>query len=154
MDHLALEPVQRGGLMGTNNAPRPVAGACLCGAIAFRAILDKAEATACHCSQCRRWSGHHWASINVPAGSLAFDKGEDRVGWYRASDYARRGFCRDCGSALFWHADRLDEHKDRIAIGAGSLAAPTGVELTTHIFVADKGDYYDIADGARQLERY
>lgn len=32
----------------------------------------------------------------------------------------------------------------------GALDAPTGFRLEEHIFVAHKGDYYDIADGLLQ----
>jgi hypothetical protein len=32
----------------------------------------------------------------------------------------------------------------------GAFDAPTGTKLEMHIFVADKGDYYDIADGLPQ----
>lgn len=131
-----------------------ISGKCLCGAVSFEAVRDKDGVTACHCSQCRRWSGHHWASLNVSADSLVITKGEESLKWHRSSDYARRGFCRECGSALFWQADRLEDYKSRIAIGAGSLEAPTHAELALHIFVADKGDYYDIADGAPQKQTY
>lgn len=130
------------------------AGKCLCGAVAFEFLGDEATAGACHCSQCRAWSGHYWASINAPVDTLKFKTGEEQVGWYRASDYARRGFCKACGSSLFWHADKLAEHKHRIAISVGALPAPTGVALNEHIFVADKGDYYEIADGLPQKDRY
>jgi hypothetical protein len=36
----------------------------------------------------------------------------------------------------------------------GAFDAPTGTRLAKHIFVADKGDYYGIADGLPQSERY
>lgn len=133
---------------------RKLTGKCLCGAVAFEADADRNDVTACHCSQCRRWSGHHWASVNVPAASLIVTKGEESLKWHRSSDYARRGFCRECGSALFWHADQLEDHKARIAVGAGSLDAPTNLRLSLHIFVADKGDYYPIADGLPQKQTY
>lgn len=115
---------------------------------------DRNDVTACHCAQCRRWSGHHWASVNVPANGLVITKGEESLRWFRSSDHARRGFCRECGSALFWHADRLDDHKSRIAIGAGSLDAPTNSMLAVHIFVADKGDYYELKDGLPQKKTF
>jgi hypothetical protein len=35
----------------------------------------------------------------------------------------------------------------------GAFEGPTGTQLEKHIFVADKGDYYDIADGLPQHER-
>ena len=70
----------------------------------------------------------------------------DTLSWFRASDIARRGFCRNCGSFLFW------QHNDEetISISMGVLDAPTGLKLARHIFVADKGDYYDITDDLPQ----
>ncbi len=128
-----------------------LAGRCLCGGVSFSVDAEAFDnRTACHCSQCRRWSGHVWASVSGPKAKFAIDAGEDKVKWHHASDFARRGFCADCGSSLFWHAHGLEEYKDRIAVAFGALDAPTGVKLEEHIFVADKGDYYDIADGLPQ----
>ncbi len=62
--------------------------------------------------------------------------------WYRSSPAAERGFCRVCGSNLFWRPDG----EGRTAITAGTLDSPTGIKLAEHIFVADKGDYYPIDD--------
>ncbi|MFZ5617248.1 MAG: GFA family protein [Pseudomonadota bacterium] len=129
-------------------------GRCLCGAVVFTAARDRDHGDACHCSQCRRWSGNYWASVNVPFDSLRFAKGEDRLCWFKSSDLVRRGFCSECGSALFWHAHRHPDHAHRIAIALGALDEPTGVRVTEHIFVADKGDYYDIADGLPQKQTY
>lgn len=131
-----------------------ISGKCLCGAVAFEAARDRDHADACHCGQCRRWSGNYWASVNVPFDRLKITKGDGQLRWFRSSDYARRGFCAECGSALFWHADKLADHAHRIAIGVGALDAPTGVSITEHIFVADKGDYYDLADGLPQKQKY
>jgi hypothetical protein len=135
-------------------AQRKARGQCLCGAVAFEAALDRDHGDACHCGQCRRWSGNYWASVNVPFASLKVKKGEERLKWFRSSDLVRRGFCSRCGSALFWHADRHKDHSHRIALALGALAAPTGVAISEHIFVADKGDYYEIKDGLPQKEAY
>jgi hypothetical protein len=64
------------------------------------------------------------------------------LAWYRSSPSAERGFCRVCGSNLFWRPDG----EGRVAITAGTLDGPTGIKLMEHIFVADKGDYYSIND--------
>lgn len=133
---------------------RKASGKCLCGAVNFEFLADQDEATICHCGQCRAWSGHLWASVNVPFDTLKIRTGEDSLGWFRSSDYARRGFCKECGSSLFWHADKLDEHKHRIAVSAGVVDAPTGLSLAEHIFVADKGDYYEISDSLPRKDRY
>ncbi|SFN58054.1 GFA family protein [Dokdonella immobilis] len=53
---------------------------------------------------------------------------------------------------LFWDPDRSDH--DFIAVAMGALDAPTGTRLAKHIFVADKGDYYEIKDGLPQSDRH
>ena len=120
-------------------------GGCLCGAVRYEARGPLPDVTACHCGQCRRQSGHLYATTGVSRQNMTLI--EDRgLKWYRASETARRGFCGDCGSTLFWESDA----GDATAILAGSLDAPTGLKLARHIFVADKGDYYEIADGLPQ----
>lgn len=120
-------------------------GSCLCGAVAFEVAAPLAPPDACHCSQCRKTSGHYWASTNVARDALTLT-GEDKVTWYRSSQKVRRGFCGVCGSALFW--DPIE--KPVIAIAMGAFEPPTGTRLEMHIFTADKGDYYAIADGLPQ----
>lgn len=98
---------------------------------------------ACHCRQCRKTSGHYWASVDVRRESIVV-AGEVR--WFQSSERVRRGFCGTCGSSLFWDA----AGRERMAVAMGAFDGPTGTHLGMHIFVADKGDYYDIADGLPQ----
>ena len=120
-------------------------GSCLCGAVTFEVAGPLSPPDACHCSQCRRQSGHYWASTNVPRAALTL-RGEDKVAWYQSSERIRRGFCATCGSVLFWGPPDWD----KIAIAMGAFDLPTGTFLEKHIFVADKGDYYEIGDGVPQ----
>ena len=120
-------------------------GSCLCGAIGFEVAGALPGNDACHCSQCRRWSGHYWASTDVPRAALAIS-GADHIRWYQSSAKVRRGFCAVCGSSLFWEATG----RDLVAVAMGAFDKPTGARLEKHIFTADKGDYYDIADGLPQ----
>lgn len=120
-------------------------GSCLCGAVSFEVSGELHPPDACHCRQCRRQSGHFWASTDVPRAALTIH-GQERLTWYRSSEKVRRGFCATCGSALFW--DPLG--KERIGIAMGAFDQPTGTRLAIHIFVAEKGDYYDITDGLPQ----
>jgi len=121
-------------------------GSCLCGAITFTAGGLARDPAACHCSQCRKQSGHYWASVQVLDENLTIS-GSPR--WYAASETARRGFCPTCGSFLFWKGQ--DDPDTGVALGA--LEAPTGLRLERHIFTADKGDYYEIADQVRKEEQ-
>jgi len=120
-------------------------GQCLCGAIRFEVEGELRGPDACHCTMCRRWSGHYWASTDLPRARVTI-QGEDRITWYQSSEKVRRGFCSLCGSVLFFDPPA----RDWIAIAMGAFDAPTGTRLAKHIFTADKGDYYEIADGVPQ----
>ena len=123
-------------------------GSCLCGAVRFTIAGDLPPADACHCAMCRKQTGHFLASADVPKAALDFETDEG-LAWYASSEKVRRGFCQACGSTLFW--DPIE--RDRIAVAMGALDSPTGTRLHMHIFVADKGDYYEIADGLPQNQR-
>lgn len=121
-------------------------GSCLCGDITFSTDAPPEGPCACHCGQCRKQSGHVWASAFVPKDALNIT---GPVQWYAASTMAERGFCPRCGSFLFWQA----HEEDTISFALGALDGPSGLRLEKHIFVADKGDYYDIADGLPQHDQ-
>ena len=123
-------------------------GSCLCGAVTFEFDGNLRPPDACHCSQCRKQSGHYFASSDVPRAALTI-RGADKVTWFASSEHVRRGFCSNCGSTLFW--DPIQ--RDSIAIAMGAFDTPTQTHLKMHIFVADKGDYYEIADGLPQNQR-
>lgn len=56
-----------------------------------------------------------------------------------------------CGSSLFF--DPIDQARhDWIGVSMGAFDQPTETRLAIHIFVADKGDYYDINDGLPQKQ--
>ncbi len=123
-------------------------GSCLCGAVSFEIAGALHPPDACHCVQCRKHSGHFWASTDVPRSALTIH-GADRLTWFQSSERVRRGFCATCGASLFWDPIKMDT----IAVAMGAFDQPTGVGLGMHIFVAEKGDYYDIADGLPQNQR-
>jgi hypothetical protein len=122
-------------------------GSCLCGEVSYTVDGPLREVLACHCTQCRKQSGHYFAATNAADDNITV-KGAEHVKWFRASDTAKRGFCSQCGSTLFW---KHDDH-GYTSILAGSFDKPSGLKLTKHIFVADKGDYYEIGDDAEQFE--
>jgi hypothetical protein len=123
-------------------------GSCLCGAVHFEVTGDLKPPDACHCRECRKHSGHYFASTDVPRAALTVH-GSENVRWYASSEKVRRGFCATCGSTLFWDP----VHRDWTGIAMGALDTPTRTRLAIHIFVAEKGDYYDIADGLPQNPR-
>jgi hypothetical protein len=123
-------------------------GSCLCGAVKFSVDGPLREVVFCHCGQCRRQTGLYYASTNAAEKDLTLT-GAENITWYRSSDEGRRGFCKHCGSALFWKYQGQDD----ISIQAGSLDMPTELTPGYHIFCADKGDFYAINDDLPQYAK-
>ena len=122
-------------------------GSCLCGAVRFEVTSDLPGPDACHCTQCRKFSGHYFVSTDVPRSAVTIH-GAENVTWYRSSEKVRRGFCGTCGASLFW--DPIE--RDWIGIAMGAFDKPTGTHIHVHVHVGSKGDYYEIGDDVPQYQ--
>ena len=120
-------------------------GSCFCGAVSL-SVEQLARVTACHCSQCRKQTGHHWASGQAEAEGFGI---QGEVRWFEASKHAKRGFWGTCGSFLFWKG----HDETTMSFSLAAIDGLTGVRISEHIFTVNKGDYYDIADGVPQREQ-
>jgi hypothetical protein len=116
-------------------------GGCLCNGVRYEVRGPLRNVIACHCSQCRRTSGHFVAASQARSADLVLLESAT-LKWYRSSAEAERGFCSRCGGNLFWRPDAAEPAVTSIM--AGTLDAPTGLKVMQHIFVADKSDYYEI----------
>jgi hypothetical protein len=116
-------------------------GGCLCGAVRYELRGALTSVTYCHCSMCRRWHGHLGAYAAVDRGHFVLTE-QRGLKWHASSPDARRGFCGECGSSLFF--DPLGDPK--MAFCPGTLDAPTELRSKAHIFVASKGDYYAMTE--------
>ena len=74
-----------------------VKGSCECKSVIFELDGTLKPSIACHCSQCRKTSGHYWSvtEIEIEKFNLLKDSG---LKWYSSSEKAKRGFCKECGS--------------------------------------------------------
>ena len=74
-------------------------GQCLCGGVRFEISGPLRAIIACHCSQCRRSSGHFVAATSAPTANIAF-RANETLAWFRSSTEAERGFCSRCVISL------------------------------------------------------
>ena len=123
-------------------------GRCLCESVTFKVRGPMRGVVYCHCTQCRRQTGHFLGATNVPNDALEVT-GAEHVKWFNSSDEAERGFCSHCGSVMFWRI----AGRDYTSISAGLFDNPTDLRGEMHIFVEGKGDYYEINDGLPQYAR-
>ena len=83
-------------------------GSCLCGAITITAKEMSHSVGACHCKMCRKWGGGPFVEVNC--GSEITFSGEENLSIYNSSDWADRGFCKNCGTHLFYKLKEGNQH--------------------------------------------
>jgi len=115
-------------------------GGCLCGSVRYEVNGPLRPIVACHCTQCRKTSGHYVAATQCLQSDLSLSG--DTLRWFKSSESAERGFCQRCGSNLFWRRFG-NQH---ISIWAGSIDGETGLRMESQIHVESKGDYYSLPD--------
>jgi len=120
---------------------RQLTGSCLCGSVSYKIDGAVRDIVNCFCSQCRKTSGHHVAATKVNKDDLSFTKDEN-LEWYECLPNVFRGFCKACGSSLFW--ENKNYKQNEIAVMAGALDTPTGLKTIGNIFVEDASDYCKI----------
>jgi hypothetical protein len=126
----------------TTTEPRGT-GRCLCGAVTYEVRGLLRDVVLCHCVECRRWSGNAGAFASAHDGDLVVHG--DAVRWVDSPDsnrHARRAFCGECGSSLFWKA----KDAGRTGIAAGTLDTPTGLRIAAHIYTHDAADWDALPD--------
>lgn len=121
-----------------SEAPAPVSGGCLCGAVRYQVDGPLRDVWVCHCSVCRRTHGGPAAYAACGRADLVVV--EQRGLRWHEHDGARRGFCGECGGRVFWERPE----RPTVSIAAGTLDEPTGLVTERHIFVADAADWEDL----------
>ena len=118
-------------------------GSCLCGLVKYEISGSPRPVVGCHCTQCRKSSGHYVAATQTAKSSIAIT-GQDHLTWFQSSQTARRGFCTTCGSQMFW----AEETSDNISVMAGSIDGDSGLSMDRQLYPDNKGDYYTLPEVA------
>jgi hypothetical protein len=134
-------PAPRG---GAERSPVHSAGGCLCGAVRYEVHGPLRDVLICHCEECRRWGGHVSASSAAIKEDLVITdaRGLRWIDSPRSDAGARRGFCGECGSSLFWDPPG----RRTVSIAAGTLDRAAGLRVASHWYVSQAGEYYELPD--------
>ncbi|HWV41148.1 GFA family protein [Pseudorhodoplanes sp.] len=120
-------------------------GGCLCGAVRFTATPANDDVGACHCSICRRWSAGPFM-VRDCGTSLKIEDAS-KAGVYRSSEWAERGFCKTCGTTLYY---RLID-KDMYFVSAEAFDDVKTLAFTSQVFIDEKPAYYDFANKTHNM---
>ncbi len=122
----------------------PMKGNCLCGAVEIVANEVTTEVTACHCGMCRRWGGGPY--MEIPCFDVNFN-GSEFIEIYDSSKWAERGFCKKCGTHLFYHIKNSDEYQLQVGI-FGEAIDP---QFKTQVFIDRKPGFYSFSNKTEEL---
>lgn len=120
-------------------------GSCLCGAVEIEAKNVAPSIGACHCRMCRRWTSGPMQTVDC--GTAVSIAGEENIGTYDSSQWAERGFCKQCGSTLFY---RL-KNNGQYFMAAGLFDNLDGFIFDHEVFVDEKPCFYDFAQDTRKM---
>ncbi|MGI9463924.1 MAG: GFA family protein [Aestuariivirgaceae bacterium] len=120
-------------------------GKCLCGAVTFTVQPANSEIGVCHCDSCRRWTSGPFMGIDC--GSSFRSANAENLGVYNSSEWAERGFCKQCGTTLFY---RLKEGGTSY-VSVGVIDGLADITLAEEVFVDEKPDYYDFAQKTNKM---
>lgn len=131
-------------------APRAT-GSCLCGGVAYEVRGPVRDALLCHCENCRRTHGNYAAYASARREDLVIAR-DATLRWYHTdkdvTPNVKRGFCSECGASVFWDP----EGYEFVYFSAGSLDQPTGIGSAGHIWLSEKGDWYELTDDLPKSE--
>ncbi len=119
-------------------------GSCLCGAVKVSAPSLSDSLGACHCNMCRKWSGGPFLAVD--AGTDVSFEGEENVEIYDSSDWAQRGFCKTCGSNLFYKLKQTGQY-----IMSPTLFDESNFVFDHQVFIEEKPPYYDFANETKNM---
>ncbi|MEL7187256.1 MAG: GFA family protein [Pseudomonadota bacterium] len=109
------------------------------------ASSEKNSVGACHCRTCRRWSGGPFMEVNC--GQAVSFEGEEHVAIYPSSDWAERGFCRNCGTHLFYRLKEAGQH----FVPIGLFDDAPELVFETQVFIDEKPSFYSFSNETHNM---
>lgn len=119
-------------------------GSCMCGKVTYKAEI-KTGAGACHCGMCRAWSGGPFMAAHA-TGKVDFN-GEENIAVYQSSQWAERGFCKRCGSNLYYHLlPRAELPDGEYILSAGTVKEQNNFTFNNEVYVEHAPGWYEFTD--------
>ena len=115
-------------------------GLCLCGSVSITVQSLSNSVGACHCGMCRRWGSGPYMEINC--GSNVSFEGEENISVFSSSNWAERGFCKNCGTHLFYRLKENNQHM----VPVGLFDEDEDLVFDSQVFIDEKPAYYSFSN--------
>ena len=129
--------------MSLNN--QSISGTCLCGNVNIKINPTSNIFDACHCGMCRKWASG--PIFTVEGGDQPQISGNEFISVYSSSEWAERGFCKQCGTHLFYRI----KNTDFCNFSAGLFKEVEKFKFQVQIFVDSKPDCYEFANKTEMM---
>jgi hypothetical protein len=125
-------------------------GGCHCGAIRYEIASDPINSALCHCVDCQRNSGAPMVAWLMVEDTALEVRGEPVI--YPSSEHARRYFCVQCGTGLFYsNAEMLPGLVD---VQVATLDEPGEAPPENHFQTAERIEWMETAHTLPQYDRF
>jgi hypothetical protein len=94
---------------------------------------------------CQRWSAG--PNVTIHCSSETTFEGQDAITVYSSSPWGERGFCKHCGSSLFWRSKQEGSYY----LSVGVLDDTEGLTLANEIFIDKKPALYSFAEPTNKM---
>ena len=94
---------------------------------------------------CQRWNGG--PTFSVSAGTEVSFGNEQDISVYRSCAWAELGFCKICGSHVFYRLVDSGEY----LLQSGSFESSADFSFDQQVFIDEKPDYYSFANQTENL---
>lgn len=126
-----------------------LSGRCLCGAVTWAYSGETTRNLACHCRDCQRATASPFtAFVGLHPDGLRWS---GKVNHYQSSPGARRGFCPDCGTRLYFQSTNWP---GEIHLHAATLDDPAWYKPDAHVCLSSSPDWVAPADEVPKISGF
>ncbi|MBV1883356.1 MAG: GFA family protein [Pseudomonadales bacterium] len=123
-------------------------GSCLCGKIKYRVRGALGDVRYCYCEACRKVTGSAFtANAKIPFEKFEFIEGKNFISVYESSPNKFRYFCSQCASPIY---ASVGEEPAFVRVRLGGLNFNPETQITAHMWVSEKPEWFVIADDLPQ----
>jgi hypothetical protein len=94
---------------------------------------------------CRRWGGGPFMELDC--GTNVTFEGEENITVYASSDWAERGFCKQCGTHLFYRFKANGNH----GVPVGLFDDEEHLEFAQQVFIDERPPFYEFSNDTKDM---
>jgi len=127
-----------------------IQGSCLCGSVNFQVDSEAKWVAHCHCTMCQRAHGAPFVTwVGVDDNKFKVIDDSNKLHWHESSQGAKRGFCSECGSTLFFYSNRWS---GEMHITRANITSDFHPKPSLHAFYNTHVDWLQIDDDLKKID--